>query len=276
MPSTYAHFKYGQEIRPKLPASVRECIDACPELFQIGLHGPDILFYYKPLSSNPIKKQGNDLHALPGSAFFSHAKTVLAAHPDSKAHFSYVYGVLCHFALDVTCHGYIQEKIDASGISHGEIEVEFDRELLVRDGFDPVRKRLTDHIIASDENAAVIKDFYKNVTTKQIKDALSGMNFYNDILLAPSRLKRNLIYFFLRVSGHYESMHGLIVNYEKNPRCDDSTERLIELYGEAMKLGVTLLETYGDYLCGKTELPEIYRYNFSSELFVDKGETYEF
>ena len=37
--------------------------------------------------------------------------------------------LLCHFSLDVMCHGYIDEKIQAGGVSHAEIEIEFDRML---------------------------------------------------------------------------------------------------------------------------------------------------
>lgn len=55
--------------------------------------------------------------------------------------------MLNHFALDVSCHGYIDEKIAASGISHTEIEVEFDRMLMLMDGKDPLRQNLTEHIV---------------------------------------------------------------------------------------------------------------------------------
>lgn len=37
----------------------------------------------------------------------------------------------------------------------------------------------------------------------------------NHLLLAPSRLKRMLIYAILRLSGNYKEMHGLLVNFEE-------------------------------------------------------------
>lgn len=50
------------------------------------------------------------------------------------------------------------------GISHTEIEVEFDRSLMITDGYDPIRHKLTDHIIPSMENAKVIQFFLKELT----------------------------------------------------------------------------------------------------------------
>ena len=48
MPSTYAHYIFGQQIRGRLSGYERKIIDKYPELFNIGLHGPDILFYDIP------------------------------------------------------------------------------------------------------------------------------------------------------------------------------------------------------------------------------------
>ena len=41
MPSTYAHYIFGQQIRGRLSGYERKVIDKYPELFNIGLHGPD-------------------------------------------------------------------------------------------------------------------------------------------------------------------------------------------------------------------------------------------
>ena len=48
---------------------------------------------------------------------------MLKAHESDARYLSYACGLVCHFALDVTCHGYIDEKIEASGATHTEIEV---------------------------------------------------------------------------------------------------------------------------------------------------------
>ena len=44
--------------------------------------------------------------------------------------------------------------------SHAEIEAEWDRKLMVMDGYNPVAHRLTDHIHSTKENAGVIQTFF--------------------------------------------------------------------------------------------------------------------
>ena len=52
MPSTYAHYRMGQQVRSMLDGNEKKIVEKYPQLYLIGLHGPDILFYYKPLKSN--------------------------------------------------------------------------------------------------------------------------------------------------------------------------------------------------------------------------------
>ena len=111
MPSTYAHYIFGQQIRGRLSGYERKVIDKYPELFNIGLHGPDILFYYRPLGKNKVNQLGSRMHSESGAKFFVHAAKVLHTHDQYEKHLAYVYGVLCHFALDVTCHGYVEQTV---------------------------------------------------------------------------------------------------------------------------------------------------------------------
>ena len=52
MPSTYAHYRFGQEVLKELPNDIKKIIIENKELYDIGLHGPDLLFYYLPLKNN--------------------------------------------------------------------------------------------------------------------------------------------------------------------------------------------------------------------------------
>lgn len=131
------------------------------------------------------------MHEKAGRDFFAPAAEVIKNHPDSHAYLSYLYGFICHFALDVSCHGYIDEKIASSGISHTEIESEFDRMLMVKDGYDPVSHITTSHIIPSMENAEVIQSFFDGACSVDIFDTLKGMVTCLDLLVAPSKGKRS-------------------------------------------------------------------------------------
>ena len=266
MPSTYAHYRIGQEVRNILGESERKVVEEYPELFLIGLHGPDILFYFNPLFNNQVNQIGYSMHGRPGKEFFKNAAEVIKQHPGNNAYLSYVYDFICHFTLDETCHGYIDEKIAASGISHTEIEVEFDRMLMIKDGYDPIRHRLTEHIVPSMENAEVIQAFFEGVDSVQVRKALNEMIKNNNLLIAPSKGKRLLIKGLLTMTGNYKEMHGLVVNYQENPLCDDSTRKLWSLYQEAKELAVLLLHDYRNYLEGSEDLNQIYNYTFGSQL----------
>ena len=46
MPTTYAHYRLGEEVRRQLPEELQKRIRQNLELFHIGVHGPDHMFYY--------------------------------------------------------------------------------------------------------------------------------------------------------------------------------------------------------------------------------------
>ena len=76
MPSTYAHYTFGERMLPLFPAKIRALIQENRALYDIGLHGPDILFYYKALCSNEVNAVGYEMHDKPGADFFAPAKEI--------------------------------------------------------------------------------------------------------------------------------------------------------------------------------------------------------
>ena len=142
MPSTYAHYLFGKEVYKNLGDNIKNMINQNKELYLIGLHGPDILFYYKPLQSNSINKFGYGMHEKIASVFFEKSNHIIANSKDSDGQKAYILGFICHYMLDSECHKYIGEKMASSGVSHAEIEVEFDRYLLVLEDKNPIKSKL--------------------------------------------------------------------------------------------------------------------------------------
>lgn len=263
MPTTYAHYKHGEAVKERVKPEARKIIEMYPELFHFGVHGPDLLFYYDALKKNPVNRLGSAIHSRPGREFFEPAVEVLRQVEQEKKgdvnpSLAYLYGFLCHYTLDVCCHGYIQEKIDKSGITHSELEAEFDRELLVRDGKDPVSSKLTGHLVPSGKNARVISRFFGEVNQEEILKAMKDMVKYLDLLVLPQKWKRNTVLLLLRVAKQYDGKHGLIINYEKNENCADSTEKLLQLMDAAVDLAASLIDEFPSLESG------IFEYNFSS------------
>ncbi len=51
------------------PGSCGEKITPYRPLYDMGLHGPDLMFYYRALQSNPVNRLGNAMHEQPGRVF---------------------------------------------------------------------------------------------------------------------------------------------------------------------------------------------------------------
>ena len=70
MPTTYAHDRFGREVYEQLPANLKKIIRENKKLYLIGLHGPDIFFYYHPFSKNRVSDYGTFLHEQTASVLF--------------------------------------------------------------------------------------------------------------------------------------------------------------------------------------------------------------
>ena len=84
MPSTYAHRRFGADVLALLPDGLRATLEQHRELYDMGLHGPDLMFYYKALQSNPVNRLGNAMHEQKGEVFFTRARTVVENATDKK------------------------------------------------------------------------------------------------------------------------------------------------------------------------------------------------
>ena len=82
MPSTYAHRVFGREILGRCPQEFAAVIGKHRQLYDIGLHGPDVLFYYRVLKNCSVNAKGYAMHARPAREFFERAKAKYAAAAD--------------------------------------------------------------------------------------------------------------------------------------------------------------------------------------------------
>ena len=265
MPTTYAHYTFGSKVLKELNDELRESISKNIELFNIGLHGPDILFYYKPLKSNKVNKLGNEIHKLNANIFFENAKEIISSYDDSSKDFAYIAGFICHYMLDSQCHPYIRLK--ENQISHNEIETEFDRFIMLMDNLDPITFKPTSHIVPNIENAKCISKFFSDTRPEEILESLKSMKLYLNILVAPKAIPRALLIGALKISGSNDKI-DLIKKYSPNEECNEINHELIKLYNEEIKPAALLIEEYynmfGDAIIGRAneEISERFNRNF--------------
>ncbi|WP_318025899.1 zinc dependent phospholipase C family protein [Faecalibacillus faecis] len=243
MPSTYAHYRFGQEVLKELPNDIKKIIIKNKERYDIGLHGPDLLFYYLPLKTNEINSIGYNMHEKTGKEVFDTFRKMMTSKKQINHYLAYYYGFICHFALDATCHGYIEKRIHESGVSHGEIEVEFDRFLMIEDGLNPISHHLTNHLVACEENPKCIE------STKKLNE-LYHIGKERALQLLTENNTNNDLYHYT-FSGKEEKMRFKMTKEEKN-------WVLYDVGNSAFVLLVsTIMPIYFNYLSEKAGLSSI-------------------
>lgn len=243
MPSTYAHYYFGQLVLKQLPKDKQKIIQENRQLFDIGLHGPDIVFYHQPLKKNAICSSGYAMHDKSGKDFFEKALKIYQTQDDKQAHLSYLYGFVCHFALDMLCHPYVEQYIRDYNVSHTRIEVAFDRSLLLDNGFNPIAYHLSQHIYPSTKASQVISPYFELTEPKDIMKSLKSMNFYHKLLHAKNPIKRAILNVGMDIVGA-SGFKDQIMLSEDDPNCEKSNHDLKELLLEAVDNAVLLMDSF--------------------------------
>ena len=193
MPAFYAHYRFGCAALDRAQPAVQSLCLENRALYDIGLHGPDLFFFYRPVLPNKVNRLGHEAHHRSGREFLARGKKVLAAAKDRRAARAYLYGLLCHFALDTLCHPYVAQAMAALNVTHAAVETSFDRALLTRDNIDPLTFDPCGHFETTRRNAAVIAPFYPPAVTDTVEKSLNSMVFYGRVLYSSSRAFRAVL-----------------------------------------------------------------------------------
>lgn len=232
MPTTYTHDLFGKEVYKKLPKEIKNAVSASRSMYLIGLHGPDILFYYQPLCKNKVSRLGSQIHSREAAEFFCRAIVRYEEEPTPQM-LSYLMGFGCHFILDSVCHPYVNKFQEETGVTHACIESELDRYYMLREGKDPFTYRPAVSICPTMEGCRSISRAFGKITVRQAGKALKGMKFYTGILVCESRGKRELLLKLMKLAGCSESLQDHIIREKPEPMCEISTDVLRHLYEEA-------------------------------------------
>ena len=240
MPSTYTHTCFGARVLTLLPLKIRCTMEAYRSLYDVGLQGPDVLFHYKALKKNPINELGRAMHRWSGKRFF--ASIVDKAQDDAAK--AYLCGVLCHFALDSTCHSAVNASAARADVHHFDVETELDRTMMLRDGLDPVTFHPTAHFMASTDLCRVMADFY-GIAPREAKAAVKGMKNNIDLLVPRNALWRGFVGGVLK-AVHASAFYRLII-----PKCapqglPEEMPHLVELNEQAEAVAQRLILAFFD------------------------------
>lgn len=135
MPAGLTHYYFAKNVLERLPSAET---DTCA--YYWGAQGPDFLFCHRYMrflglgKKEGLHKYGSLLHKTKPSVTLSSMRDFLGKHPD-PVYRSYVWGFLCHYALDSTAHPYVnalaeelaaERPTEKPSTMHGEIESALD------------------------------------------------------------------------------------------------------------------------------------------------------
>lgn len=251
MPATYAHYRFGAAMLGRMPADLRRTAKRHRRLFDVGLHGPDLFFYYRPVCPNRITALGSKFHRQTGREFFTRVCRSLRLEPSDPGQ-AYLYGALCHYVLDSYCHPMILEA-SADGLGHVRIETEFDRYLMELDGKES-KDNLTAHIMLTPEEWPVVSRFYPGTEARHIRDSVKGMAAIRRVLEMPDGPLRSALTKTMSAgSGAFRDMLPLP---EPDPACQKRNTLLFERYEQAAKAFPDMLVQLGAHLTYNAPLGE--------------------
>lgn len=262
MPAIYAHDRFGIKVREALNKDLSEIASRYDSAYREGLQGPDIFFFYHPWMKNRVQQYGTHLHEADAAPFFRHALSVIRKYGRDSSQYAYLLGFICHFTLDSECHPYITEQIEHSGVAHLEIEAEFEKYLLRKDGKDPVGFRSANLVYTDADTAEAIAPFFPSASQKIVQASLRGMCFVKKLFRAPCPLKQGVLNAIMKLAGVYHEMNGLMNQRRDNPLCEESNRELQTRFDAAILLAVSLQEQFDECLRTGQKLPQRFRRNF--------------
>ena len=258
MPTTYAHWAFGRDCLNRMPGQLQEIVTKHRDIYDFGVHGPDILFYYLP---NPkVDKLGIKMHMTSASVVFSNFKKSFDRFKDKDEMLAYILGYLTHFTLDSECHTYVEAKRKHSNITHNRVEAQWDRHQMLIDGKTPNLVDRAESLKPSKANAKVISYFYPY----KEKEVLKYLKYQKAIVTlsnAISPRKEKAYRYVLNKLKQY-SYADIFIGFEEFEECKDSNLRLDKLRKKALNRFPKLLKELLAYLYEDRKLGKYFENNF--------------
>lgn len=236
MPANYSLYRFGNEAMRQLPASQLRLIQRFRRLYNAGLHGQDLFFYYRPTFGGPAADLYGRYNSLSGREFFAQACDHLKEYP-SEGGLVCLYGLLGHYCLDSLAHPYVKKHAEAGEARHVEMETEFDRFLLESEGrIPPQQQDFSAHMKLTRGECVTVAEFY-GTTPGVVLQCIRHMVLATRILATK---KRKVLEKLLKLTP--ASVSDQLMHETANARCEELTKGLQAYYSRALKRYPMLLE----------------------------------
>ncbi len=276
MPAVYAHRRFGEALISYLPPSFQKGIAPYMDTFLLGTQGPDVLFYHRPLKSNPLRKKGSTMHQAAGKSFFLRQATRLLTEklvkkqdegyiPDS-ADAAYVAGFLCHFLLDVHLHPTVY-ALQETGVPHGRIESDLDKYFLRKDG-KPTRGYNAMTSFGNEPITAKACAAALDATEEEARRAIKTMKKINGWFSSKNGMVHAVAHTGLSLVGLNKKFGSMFLYKKDDPRCEQAVIAMAKAFEETLPIAAKIVEEYFNDLAKNVEsgkLPSIFQYIYTGE-----------
>ena len=219
MPAFVSHYVHAKSVEEKIKA-LNPGLDFSEAAYNYGAQGPDFLFSHKVwltlIGGDNLYALGSALHSCNTSEFFAAAKEYIENEPcDKGVATSFIYGFLCHYALDRNTHPLIysvqEAYTKAYGLEnavafsiHNIIEYNIDTMLLRSEmGISDGRAFNNSSVIPDDEHVieemsrlmayVVPRTIGHQASVEDYKEGFRHMILTQKILYDPKGLKRGIL-----------------------------------------------------------------------------------
>ena len=286
MPNIITHKIFAEEVLHRLTKKdIATIIEKHPQIYYIGSNGPDFLFFshMKPLEAlknHTLNHLGSKMHAGHINDFYKVAIESVQQQTNAEVKenmIAYLFGHLCHWALDKTAHPYIFYRTGTcKGVSagyHHRFESMMDTMMLDKFKGVSIKDYRCSEICEFDEDMlkaiariyvpCAKKVYHVDVKVHDLRETLISWHDVQDLLYDPNNVKYTILKGVEAVLHQPWKISGNVVKAKIDPRydvlneqhsewhhpCDDSIvshASFMDLFNEAIDIAIEVLEkTYG-------------------------------
>lgn len=230
MPANYAFHRFGADALRLLPSQMQGAIQRFRRLYNGGLRGQDLFFYFKPTADTPVGQLRGNYDAMTGREFFAQAADYLKKNP-SEGGTACLYGLLAHYCLKSELAPLFAEEVKRGKVTRTELEVEFDRYLLGLDGKTPAHTQdISPNFKMTRGECLTLSGFFPPATPANVFSALESMSTWTRRLSAKKRTFAKLLLGLTK--GEFSSQ---MMPDHANHKCLHLDSAMLECYHAALE-----------------------------------------
>ncbi len=258
MPANYALHRFGAEALQRLPGEIRRPAQRFRRLYNAGLHGMDLLFYYNPVFSTKIGGLYGSCNAMTGADFFAGACDWLKKNPTEGAT-ACLYGLLGHYCLKSSLAPLIREAVSGGDLTSVELEVELDRYLLGLDGKTPAHTfDLSPELKLTRGECVAVAGFFPPATAAHIHRAVRHMTAWIRRMASKNRSAVTLLLGF--TGGDFR--HQMMPDHA-NHKCMHLDKPMLACWQKALERYPIMAQQLNAFLTEGTPLGEDFTHPFA-------------